>query len=109
MRCRWLADFIPDKHQKCVLHKQRAKRVATLLPNIDKESHLEAYKTIHLDIANAYKEIAEIKFDEGRDHNKVDLLVNYSQHCGVKGCNQAPASCELPLALVMRCNSTGLT
>ena len=50
-----MADFITDKHQKCVLHRQRAKRLRPLIEEIDKDEFLDAYKTLHLDVGNAFK------------------------------------------------------
>lgn len=69
--CRWLADFEQDKHKKCVLHKTRAKRVESVLKQLNREAWTDVYRALQLDVGNSYKEIAEIKFEDGRSHEKV--------------------------------------
>ena len=54
-----------------MLQKARAKRVEPLLQQVDPQQHAQAYKTLQLDIGNAYREITELKFEEGRPFEKV--------------------------------------
>ena len=69
--CRVLADFETDGHKKCVLHKARAKRVEPLMRQLNRQAWPDAYRALLLDIAGAYREIADIKFEEKRPHEKV--------------------------------------
>ena len=75
--CRWLADFEADKHKKCVLHKARAKRVEELLKQLQQKAWPDIYRALQLDIGNAYREITEIKFEEGRAHDKVSAQIYF--------------------------------
>lgn len=70
---RWLADFEEDRHKKCVLQKARAKRVEAVLQAVSREKNPQAYRTLQLDIGNAYREITEIKFEDARPFEKVGL------------------------------------
>ena len=72
--CRRLAEFEESGHKKCVLHKARAKRVEPLLREINPAAFSSLYKSLQLEVASAYREIMEIKFDEGRPFEKVLLF-----------------------------------
>lgn len=45
-----------------------------LLKRVREQDNVQLYKTLQLDIGNAYREITEIKFEEGRPFEKVTHL-----------------------------------
>ena len=70
---RWLAEFETHPHTKCVLLKTRAKRVEALLHELKPQDNPQAYRALQYEIGNAYREITDIKFEEGRSFEKVNL------------------------------------
>lgn len=73
MDCRWLADFQVDKHRQCVLHKIRGKRIKSLLDELRQHHATALVRPLQLDAGSAYREIADIKYEDGRAHDKVAL------------------------------------
>jgi hypothetical protein len=69
-----LAGCEPDIHNQCVLQKQRAKRMETLLEALtppDSPKKLMLFRAVQVDIADAYRQITELKHNEGRPYPKV--------------------------------------
>lgn len=71
-----LAACETDTHNQCVLEKQRAKRVETVLEALSKANarkYIALYRAVQAEIADAYRQLAEIKHNEGRPYPKVRL------------------------------------
>ncbi|KAK9829260.1 hypothetical protein WJX72_004839 [[Myrmecia] bisecta] len=66
-----LAEFEPDVHHKCILHKARCKRVEPVLAQLNEAAFPGLCWSMRLEVANAYKEIMELKHEAGRPFPKV--------------------------------------
>eukprot|EP00884_Botryococcus_braunii_P000566 jgi/Botrbrau1/1050/Bobra.0076s0017.1 len=74
-----LAACEKETHNKCVLEKQRAKRVETLLEPLTAAKsprYLGLYRAVQAEVADAYRNLAENKHNEGRPFLKVVAPAN---------------------------------
>ena len=66
-----LAEFEPDVHRQCVLHRLRARLLEPLLPALNPKVFKNLVQSVQLEAADAYSSILDIKLAAGRPAAKV--------------------------------------
>jgi len=81
---RCLAGFEPDMHRRVLMHKQRASRLEPLHGALNPEFFLGLVRSVDLELGNVYREIMELREEEGQGPAKVSAAgreaVRYYRH-----------------------------
>ena len=66
-----LAEFEPDPHRRCVMHRMRAKRIEGIITGMNEKYFGNVWKSARLELADVYREIMETKEGASRPHAKI--------------------------------------